>query len=62
MLEAGDSANAQHPWPGPGGRRGLCDMTGQDRDWDKTLGMKQTESFRPEQHLEDAGGGFWHRA
>lgn len=62
MLEAGDATNAQHAWPGPGERRGLCDMTGQDRDWDKTLGMKQTESFRPEQRLEDAGGGFWHRA
>lgn len=37
-------------------------MTGQDRDWDKTLEMEQTEPFWPEQGLEDVGGSCWHRA
>lgn len=37
-------------------------MTGQDRDWDKTLEMEQTEPSWHEQGLEDAGCGCWHRA
>lgn len=43
-------------------RRGFYDMTGQDRDWDKTLEMEQTEPSWHEQGFEDAGCGCWHRA
>lgn len=37
-------------------------MTGQDRDWDRTLEMEQTEPTRLKQDLKDQEGGCLHRA
>lgn len=56
---------AQPPWPGPGGRGAPHDMTGQDRDWNETLEMEQTEPPGPRRALglqeEAVGTGYGHK-